>query len=258
MSSQSAGPFSPVGPRNDGRQPTDLRPVHLERGFVETAAGSVLARAGRTVVLCTASIEEGLPPWMRDQTRGWLTAEYSMLPGSTRPRKSRERGGKTDGRTTEIQRLIGRSLRAIVDFQALGPRQITVDCDVIQADGGTRALAITAAFVAVVDALRSPANSRAPTDRPVLRSSIAAVSLGWVAGRLLLDLDYSEDHVAEVDANIIMTGTEECVEIQATGEQATFSRSQLNQILDLAAVGIARLRDCQRQALGADWPFPPI
>ncbi|MFM8287423.1 MAG: ribonuclease PH [Planctomycetaceae bacterium] len=242
--------------RRDGRQPADLRPIQFERGFVPAAAGSVLARSGGTVVLCTASVENSLPPWMKDQTRGWLTAEYNMLPGSTRPRKPRERAGKVDGRTTEIQRLIGRSLRSIVDLQALGPRQVTLACDVIQADGGTRVLSISAAFVALVDALASLSLLADPTTgRPVLKSSIAAISLGWVAGRLLLDLDYSEDHVADVDANIVMTGAEECVEVQATAENATYTRVQLNHMLDLATAGLRQVRQLQHAALGPQWPF---
>jgi ribonuclease PH len=254
MSGQQATPADFI--RRDGRRPGELRPIHLERGFVQTAAGSVLARSGGTVILCTASVENSLPPWMKDQTRGWLTAEYNMLPGSTRPRKPRERAGKVDGRTTEIQRLIGRSLRSILDLQALGPRQITLDCDVLQADGGTRVLSITASFVALVDALASMSLLHDPaTGRPALKSSIAAISLGWVAGRLLLDLDYSEDHVADVDANIVMTGAEECVEIQATAENATYSRNQLNQMLDLATDGLRQLRQIQRAALGPQWPF---
>ncbi|MCY2962892.1 MAG: ribonuclease PH [Planctomycetota bacterium] len=241
-------------PRRDGRAPCDLRPISIQRGFTRTAPGSVLIRAGETLVLCTASVENSLPPWMRDQTRGWVTAEYNMLPGSTAPRKSRERAGKVDGRTTEIQRLIGRSLRSIVNLEALGPRMITVDCDVLQADGGTRTLSITGGFIALVDAVRSlPAGAIDPA-RPVFTSSVAAVSLGLVAGRLLLDLDYSEDSRAEVDSNIVMTGAGEFVEVQGTAEGRPFTRAQLDAQLELASQGVSRLRQLQRDALGADWP----
>lgn len=243
--------------RRDGRQPRELRPITIQRGFTRTSPGSVLIRAGETVVLCTASVENSLPPWMRDQTRGWVTAEYNMLPGSTTPRKARERAGKVDGRTTEIQRLIGRSLRSIVDLSALGPRQITVDCDVLQADGGTRTLSITGGFIALVDAVRSlPPLENGPSmpPRPVFLSSVAAVSLGLVNGRLLLDLDYSEDSRAEVDANIIMTGAGEFVEVQGTAEGRPFTRAQLDAQLELATEGIAQLQSLQRAALAEQWP----
>jgi ribonuclease PH len=240
--------------RRDGRTPEELRPITIERHFTKMAPGSVLIRAGGTVVLCTAAIDETLPPWMKHETRGWVTAEYNMLPGSTAPRKPRERAGKVDGRTTEIQRLIGRSLRAVVDLEALGPRMITVDCDVLQADGGTRTLSITGGWIALADAVASLGGLVAP-GRPVFRASVAAISLGWVAGELLLDLDYSEDSRAEVDANIVMNGAGEFVEVQGTAEGRPFSRAQLDSLLALAERGIRRLTETQRAALGSGWPL---
>jgi ribonuclease PH len=241
--------------RRDGRQPEELRPVSIERRYTRTAPGSVLIRAGQTLVLCTASIDEALPPWMkRDEIRGWVTAEYNMLPGSTSPRKPRERAGKVDGRTTEIQRLVGRSLRAVVNLEALGPRMITVDCDVLQADGGTRTLSITGGFIALADAVAT-LEGKIPSPRAVFRTSVAAISLGLVDERLLLDLDYSEDSRAQVDCNIVMTGTGEFVEIQGTAEGATFTQSQLDAQLQLARDGIARITAMQREALGSEWPL---
>lgn len=242
-------------PRRDGRRPDDLRPISIERHYTRTAPGSVLIRAGDTVVLCTASVDETLPPWMKkDETRGWVTAEYNMLPGSTAPRKPRERAGKVDGRTTEIQRLVGRSLRAVVDQTALGPRMITVDCDVLQADGGTRTLSITGGFIALVDAVASLGGKLA-SQRSVFRTSVAAISLGLVDDRLLLDLDYSEDSRAQVDCNIVMTGAGEYVEIQGTAERRTFTQVQFDAQLQLARTGIARITALQREALGPEWPL---
>ena len=191
---------------------------------------------------------------MQEEQRGWITAEYSMLPGSTTPRKSRDRGGKIDGRTTEIQRLIGRSLRAVVDLTALGPRTITVDCDVLEADGGTRTASITGAFIALVDALRTIKNLPNPNQFP-LRDSVAAISVGLVDGRPALDLDYHEDFAAEVDMNIVMTGSGRFVEVQGTGEEATFTDRQLNAMLKLARHGVSELTALQQQALDKDWPF---
>lgn len=240
-------------PRHDGRRAGDLRPITVEKNYTKMTPGSVLISAGDTVVLCTASVDESLPPWMKNETKGWVTAEYNMLPGSTSPRKSRERAGKVDGRTTEIQRLIGRSLRAVVDLEALGPRMITVDCDVLQADGGTRTLSITGGWIALADAVAS-IQDKLPADRPVFRSNVAAISLGWVAGELLLDLDYSEDSRAEVDANIVMTGAGEYVEVQGTAEGRTFSREQLDSLLSVASQGIGRLTKIQRESLGPLWP----
>lgn len=240
--------------RRDGRGPDDLRPISIERHYTRTAPGSVLIRAGDTVVLCTASVDESLPPWMKkDETRGWVTAEYNMLPGSTAPRKPRERAGKVDGRTTEIQRLVGRSLRAVVDQTALGPRMITVDCDVLQADGGTRTLSITGGFIALVDAVAS-LGGKLVSSKNVFRTSVAAISLGLVDDRLLLDLDYSEDSRAQVDCNIVMTGAGEYVEIQGTAEGRTFTQAQFDAQLQLARIGIGRITAQQREALGTAWP----
>jgi ribonuclease PH len=212
----------------------------------------LLIRAGQTAVLCTASIDESLPPWKaRDGIEtGWVTAEYNMLPGSTSPRKAR----RADGRSTEIQRLIGRSLRAVVDFEALGPRTITVDCDVVEADGGTRTLSITGGFIALVDAVSTL--SRGPlSDRPVFLDSVAAVSVGVVDGEVLLDLDYVEDSRAEVDMNVVLTGRGEFVEVQGTAERRSFPRSALERQLVVAEAGIAQLTAWQREILGAKWPL---
>ena len=241
--------------RRDGRSFDDLRPISIERPYLNSSPGSVLMRAGDTVVLCTASVDETLPPWMKkDATRGWVTAEYNMLPGSTAPRKPRERQGKTDGRTTEIQRLVGRSLRAVVNLEALGPRMITVDCDVLQADGGTRTLSITGGFIALADAVAS-LKGKLVSEKPVFRTNVAAISLGLVDDRLLLDLDYSEDSRAQVDCNIVMTGSGQFIEIQGTAEGQTFTRAQLDGQLDLAQSAIQRLTSLQRQTLGAAWPI---
>ncbi|HWA97720.1 MAG TPA: ribonuclease PH [Pirellulales bacterium] len=239
--------------RHDGRRPDELRPLKIRRRYTRAAPGSVLIQAGRTTVLCTASVEEQVPGWLKGQGRGWVTAEYSMLPGSTSPRKSRERGGKVDGRTTEIQRLVGRSLRAVVDLEALGERSVTVDCDVLEADGGTRTASITGAFIALADALHALPTLPIPGRKP-LRDSVAAISVGLVAGRPLLDLDYSEDVDAEVDMNVVVTGAGAFVEVQGTGEKATFDDQQLAAMLKLARKGIAELRTAQQSALGKQWP----
>jgi ribonuclease PH len=234
------------------------RLVVLERGFTQSAPGSVLIKAGRTTILCTASVEEAVPPWKArvENPSGWATAEYNMLPGSTSPRKRRDRN-QVDGRTTEIQRLIGRSLRAIVDFEALGPRTITIDCDVLEADGGTRTLSITGGFIALADALASIKESL-PTDRPVLLDSIAAVSVGIVDGLVLCDLDYSEDVRAEVDMNVVMTGQGRFVEVQGTAERGTFDAEQLSSQLAAARQGIEKLTAIQRETLGKNWPLDLI
>ena len=241
--------------RHDNRKPDELRPITVKRRFTQSAAGSVLIQAGRTTVLCTASVDESVPPWKQhaENPTGWVTAEYSMLPGSTSPRKRRERG-KIDGRSSEIQRLIGRSLRAVVDFAALGQRTITVDCDVIEADGGTRTLSITGGFIALVDALCS-VKQELSADRPVLLDSIAAISVGVVDGRAVLDLDYVEDSAAEVDTNVVMTGSGKFVEVQGTAEGQPFSRRLLDEQLSLAEAGIVRLTTIQRETLGSDWPL---
>jgi ribonuclease PH len=239
--------------RNDSRRDDQLRPFIIERGYASAAAGSVMVQAGQTVVLCTASVAADLPPWMAGKGKGWVTAEYSMLPGSTAPRKPRERQ-KTDGRTTEIQRLIGRSLRAVVDLEALGERSVTVDCDVIRADGGTRTASITGAFVALVDAVQS-IEIDPPTPSKVFRDSLAAVSVGVVGGRVLLDLNYEEDFAAAVDMNVVMTGSGRFVEVQGTGEEATFSAEELQQLVAAGQRGVDQLTALQRDALGDEWPW---
>jgi len=237
------------------RAANQLRPVKIKRRFTRTAPGSVLYQAGGTTVLCTASVEPGVPPWLEGQGKGWITAEYNMLPGSTRPRKRRERGGKVDGRTTEIQRLIGRSLRAVADLEGLGERLITIDCDVLEADGGTRTASITGGFIALVDALRSILRELPDPKRFPLRDSVAAVSVGIVDGRAVLDLDYDMDFAAAVDMNVVMTGRGRFVEIQGTGEEATFSEDELHALLRLARRGISQLTNLQRKILGKQWPF---
>jgi ribonuclease PH len=228
----------------EGRRSDQLRPVEILVDYLEQPMGSVLYSQGKTKVLCTVSLDEGVPRWMRDQGRGWLTAEYSMLPASTGERSQREASaGKQKGRTVEIQRLIGRALRAVLDFEALGERTLWVDCDVLQADGGTRCASISGAWVAAARALGKAGLSRA------LPESVAAVSLGIVGGELLLDLDYVEDSGAEVDLNVVMTGAERLVEVQATAERAPFDRGQLDELLDLGAQGIAEIRTAQEAAL---------
>jgi len=239
------------GPRNDGRAPGDLRPIAITPGFVTTATGSALIEAGGTRVICTASVDEEIPRWMAGQGRGWVTAEYGMLPASTGERKRRDVSkGRPDGRSVEIQRLIGRSLRGIVDFQALGERTVWIDCDVLEADGGTRCAAITGGYVALELALRRVMAEGGLEALP-LTQSVAAVSSGMVDGRALLDLDYSEDSRAEVDANVVMTGDGGLVEVQATAERTPLSRASLDELLALAADGIAALRTAQEQAVAA-------
>jgi len=239
------------GPRNDGRAPGDLRPIAITPGFVTTATGSALIEAGGTRVICTASVDDEVPRWMAGQGRGWVTAEYGMLPASTGERKRRDVSkGRPDGRTVEIQRLIGRSLRGIVDFEALGERTVWIDCDVLEADGGTRCAAITGGYVALELALRRVMSESGIAALP-LTQSVAAVSTGMVDGRALLDLDYSEDSRAEVDANVVMTGDGGLVEVQATAERTPLSRASLDELLGLAADGIAELRTAQEQAVAA-------
>jgi ribonuclease PH len=238
-------------PRNDGRTPDQLRPVLLTPGFVRTATGSALIEAGGTRVICTASAVDGVPRWMGGRGRGWVTAEYGMLPASTGDRKARDVSkGRPDGRTVEIQRLIGRAIRGIVDFEGLGERTIYLDCDVLEADGGTRCAAITGAYVAMHLACARMLEEGALQRLP-LTQSIAAVSVGMVDGRPLLDLDYSEDSTAEVDANVVMTGDGGLVEVQATAERTPLSRASLDDLLALAEAGIGQLREVQRQAVGA-------
>lgn len=234
--------------RPDGRKPTQLRPITLKRGYTKSAAGSVLIKAGDTHVLCTASIEEDVPPWRKGQGLGWVTAEYDMLPASTGQRRARNRGGKIDGRTQEIQRLIGRSLRAVVDMARLGERTVWVDCDVIQADGGTRTASITGAYVALADAIVVLRRQKLVTADPLI-DSVAAVSVGLVGRGVLLDLSYEEDRDAQVDFNVVQTGRGRFVEVQGTAEGAPFSRAQMSRMLKLAERGIAELRRIQSRSL---------
>ena len=232
-------------------QDNSLRPVTMKRNCIMHAEGSCLISCGNTKVLCTASVEDKVPPFLRGSGKGWVTAEYALLPRSTAVRVPRDAvKGRINGRSQEIQRLIGRSLRAAVDLEALGERCITLDCDVLQADGGTRTASITGAYVALVDALRWLRGSGAFEKLP-LRSQVAAVSVGKVDGRLLLDLCYDEDSSAEVDFNVVMNGHGDFVEVQGTGEGGVFSRAEMNGMLDLAASGIVELMKAQRTTL--DW-----
>ena len=232
--------------RESGRRPDQLRALTFEPDYLENPHGSALITQGRTKVLCTAMVQEEVPRWLRNQGRGWMTAEYSLLPASTGDRVAREASrGKQQGRTIEIQRLIGRALRAVVDFRALGERTLWLDCDVLQADGGTRCAAICGAYVAAKRALDRFGLSRSFTD------SVAAVSVGVVDGVALLDLDYAEDSNADTDMNVVMTGDGRLVEVQATAEQQPFSRAQLDELLDLAAVGIERIAAAQEEAASA-------
>ncbi|MDP9401285.1 MAG: ribonuclease PH [Actinomycetota bacterium] len=236
--------------RAGGRAPDALRPLSIQPGFVATATGSALIAQGETRVICTASVQESVPRWLEGKGRGWLTAEYGMLPASTGERKQRDATrGRPDGRTVEIQRLIGRSLRGVVDFAALGPRTVYVDCDVLTADGGTRCAAITGAQVALELACRRLVDDGL-LPRVPLTGGVAAVSCGMVGGTALLDLDYGEDSTAEVDANVVMTGGGDLVEVQATAERTPLSRAHLDDLLALAAVGMEGLRAAQRAAVG--------
>jgi len=244
-----------VGGRLDGRGPEELRPLTFRRDFTELAAGSVLVEMGRTKVLCTASAEDRIPPWLRGKGRGWVTAEYSMLPGSTSERSEREAvRGRLSGRTQEIQRLIGRSLRAVCDLKSLGETQITVDCDVLQADGGTRTAAISGAYVALHDACTRLVEAKRLTSHP-LREACAAVSVGIVDAVPLLDLAYSEDVRAEVDMNVVMTASGLFIEVQGTAEGQPFTRVELDDLLSLAEHGIAEILDLQQAVLTS--PPPP-
>jgi ribonuclease PH len=236
--------------RPDGRSADQLRPVGIEPGFVRSADGSALISMGGTRVICTASLVDGVPNWREGSGRGWLTAEYGMLPASTGVRRTRDSTrGRPDGRTVEIQRLIGRSARAVIDLDGLGERTVYLDCDVLEADGGTRCAAITGAYVALKLGLDRLVE-RGDLVRVPLRSSVAAVSCGIVGGAPVLDLDYREDSSADVDMNVVMTGAEELVEVQATGEGVSFSRDELDRLLELAAAGIASLRRAQDEAAG--------
>jgi ribonuclease PH len=232
--------------RGDGRRTDQLRPLEVEPDFLEQPHGSVLFVQGKTKVLCTASVQEGVPRWLYGKGRGWLTAEYSLLPASTGDRTEREASrGRLGGRTVEIQRLIGRSLRAVTDFEALGERTLWLDCDVLQADGGTRCAAISGAYVAARRALDRFGLGR------TLSGSVAAVSVGIVDGEALLDLDYSEDSQAEVDMNVVMTDEGALVEVQATAERTPFTRARLDDLLELAALGIEEIASAQEEAAAA-------
>jgi ribonuclease PH len=240
--------------RADGREPDDLRPVELIRDYTVFAAGSVLIRVGRTVVLCTASVAEEVPRWMRNTGRGWVTAEYSMLPGASPERIDREAArGRQSGRTQEIQRLIGRSLRAVTDLEAMGEVQITLDCDVLQADGGTRTASICAAYVALHDACTRLVGSGRMRTHP-LSEACAAVSVGVVDALPMLDLAYIEDSKAEVDMNVVMTASGRFVEVQGTAEGTPYSRRELDELLSLAEHGIATLLDLQTESLAQPLP----
>lgn len=234
--------------RIDGRSKTQLRPVRLTVDYLDYAEGSVLIETGNTRVLCAASVEEKVPPFLEGKGQGWVTAEYNMLPRATHTRSPRERDGKVSGRTQEIQRLIGRSLRAVVDMNALGPRTITLDCDVLQADGGTRTASITGAYVALHRACSLLMQRGVLAMHPV-RTAVAAVSVGVVDGEILLDLCYAEDSHADVDCNIVMTAEHEFVEVQGTGERNVFSRATMDALITLAEQGITELLAIQQKYL---------
>lgn len=234
--------------RANGRKPDELRIWKMTTGILEHAEGSAFIESGKTKVMCAASVENRVPQFLRNGDSGWVTAEYSMLPRSTHTRSNRERGGRIGGRTLEIQRMIGRSLRSIIDLHGLGERTITLDCDVIQADGGTRAASITAAWVALYQACAQLADRGAIPSNPIT-DSVAAVSVGVVDRKMFLDLDYSEDSAAEVDMNVVMTGTGSLVEVQATAEGMPFSISRMNSLIRLAQQGIKRIELLQRDAL---------
>jgi len=234
--------------RGDGRRADELRPVKILRRFTDASPGSVLIEAGGTRVLCTASVEAGVPKWREASGLGWVTAEYDMLPGSTGERRQRNRGGKIDGRTQEIQRLIGRSLRAVVDMAALGLNTIWLDCDVIQADGGTRTASITGAYVALVDAAKALQKEKLISGWPIA-DAVSAVSVGIVDGKIVLDLPYAEDKAADVDFNVVMTGSGRFVEVQGTAEAETFTQAQMTRMLKLATQGCRGLHKIQERAL---------
>ncbi len=236
-------------PRPDGRTPADLRPITFQRNFTRNAPGSVLASFGNTRVLCTAMAQDSVPPFLQGKGKGWLTAEYSMLPSSTETRKQRDRAGSTDGRSVEIQRLVGRALRGVVDLNQLTERTIWVDCDVIQADGGTRTCAISGAWVAIHDLLTWMDGRRILRGWP-LRSQLAGVSVGVVKGEVLCDLSYAEDSQAETDMNLVMTGEGKFIEVQGSAEKTAFDRGELDQMLELGSAAIARIFELQRSALG--------
>jgi ribonuclease PH len=235
--------------RTDNRRPGDLRPVEIVTGYLATAEGSALIKAGNTIVLCAASVEETVPPFLRNSGKGWVTAEYAMLPRATNKRTQREvTKGRPSGRTHEIQRLVGRSLRSVIDFAALGERTVYLDCDVLQADGGTRTAAITGAFVALALALQQLVQFKAIKAMPI-RDYVAATSVGIVGGVPMLDLCYEEDSRADVDMNVVMTGSGKFIELQGTAEHAPFDDAQMNELISLARAGIARLVEIQKRAV---------
>lgn len=242
-------------PRPDNRLPTQLRELSFTRGYTRMAPGSVLVKMGRTTVLCTCSVEPKVPDFLVGKGKGWLTAEYGMLPGSTTTRKPRDKAGKVDGRSVEIQRLIGRSLRAVVNLDKLGERTLWIDCDVLEADGGTRTASISGAFVAAVDGVNSIASQLTVPVSEVLTDSIAAVSVGLVEDEERLDLEYVEDRDADVDMNLVMTGSGKIIEVQGSGEEATFTRKQLDTLVDLGEAGIRIITAMQKTTLGSAWPF---
>ncbi len=245
-------------PRHDEREPTQLRPIKFSRWFTMHAPGSVLVECGRTRVLCTVMYEDSVPPWLRSANarkpeadrEGWLTAEYAMLPSSTHTRKQRDKGGKVDGRAVEIQRLIGRAMRAIIDLKQIGERTLWIDCDVLQADGGTRCASITGAYMALWDCLLRMKDEGKLKYWPLI-DSVAAVSVGIVSGIPVIDLDYTEDFAAETDMNVVMTGKGRFIEVQGTAEEHSFPREQLDQLLDLATQGINEITTLQRAILDA-------
>jgi ribonuclease PH len=239
--------------RPNNRLPNQLRPLSFELGFTRIAAGSVLVRSGATTVLCTCSVEPSVPPFLVGTGKGWMTAEYAMLPGSTLGRKPRDKAGKVDGRSVEIQRLIGRSMRAVTDLSKLGERTLWLDCDVLEADGGTRTAAINGAFVALCLALSKNAAQIGPPGA-IVTDSVAAISVGIVDGEERLDLEYVEDRDADVDMNLVMTGSGRFIEVQGAGEEATFSGEQLMRLIAIGTDGIAEITRLQRAALGDGWP----
>lgn len=246
-----------VNSRADGRAVDELRPVSILRGFTENPAGSVLISMGNTRVMCTASVTKGVPRWRMGSGLGWVTAEYSMLPASTNERSQRESTrGKVGGRTHEISRLIGRSLRACIDLSALGENTIALDCDVLQADGGTRTASITGAYVALADAVTYLSSHGLIAKGNPLKTSIAAISVGVIDGEVRLDLPYEEDSRAEVDMNVICTGDERLVEVQGTAEGEPFDRAVMDSLLDMGQLGCVELRKAQEEALAAHYPFP--
>ncbi|HVK09735.1 MAG TPA: ribonuclease PH [Gemmataceae bacterium] len=240
--------------RPNDRLPNQLRPLTFDLGFVRNASGSVLVRSGATTVLCTCTVEPTVPPFLVGTGKGWMTAEYGMLPGSTNTRKARDKGGKVDGRSVEIQRLIGRSLRAVTDLSQLGERTLWLDCDVLEADGGTRTAAINGAFVALCLALAKHAPQIGPANA-VVTDSVAAISVGILGDEERLDLEYVEDRDADVDMNLVMTGAGRFIEVQGAGEEATFTADQLMKMIELGRAGIAEVTRLQKAALGAAWPF---